>query len=1531
MAKVSYTSICWVVALILTALSFSAAALAAPYPFFDDLESGTGSWSSDPPWALVESSSHSPTHAWTDSPGTSYQNNADTALTLASSLDLSSAVFPRLTFWHRYQIEAEFDFGYVEVSIDNGGTWSELAAYTGIKDSEWTQEQIDLTPYAGQSQVLFRFRLVTDKSMVLDGWSIDDVAVSEAPQAVTLIAVGNPDYNGLELTWTENLDPDFAVYKIFRSTAPGVSTEDTLAATISDQGATSYTDTGLYPETDYYYKVYVFNTSGAYAGSKEESGQTLPADSYFCGFEDGLGQWQLQSPWYITDTNAHTGSYCLTDSPGSYANSANTSAVIKVNLASNVMPVLTFWQRFGFQANADFGYVEASFDQGSTWERICFVTGSTSNWKQEKVDLTRYAGQPDVRIRFRLVSNGSVQSDGWYIDDVSIAETEAPLLPYPFFDDLSQGSDNWVTGPWEVVNEGPESRPCLTDSPVGNYLQDTNTHMRLILAGNVDLSQAKNPMLTFRHKHSFAYWHTSYDEIDRGWIHLSTTSGQQGTWHSLSSFNRSADWTDKQIDLSDYAGESRVRIKFGIYDAYGRNWGEPYYSHQSSGWSICDVALHDAPLNVTLNTPTSITEHSMDLSWSKNTDTDFVQYEIYRSTSPGVSRSSTLVATITDQNTTSYQDSDLIYEDTTYYYKVYVLDSEDLYNQGSNEVSGRTLDSAVTGTFPFYDDMESGDKWASDLPWAMTNSDSHSGSLAWTDSPGRNYENNMDRSMRTVIDLSGSTRPVLSFWHHYNFESYGDFGYLEVSIDQGASWSRRYTITGSSGTAWVREEISLSDCSGHEIWLRFRIVTNGSNTADGWYIDDVAITENTATASYPFYDDMESDTDNWILSTWRKTDDHSHSPSFAMTESPDGGHIDYANVLLVQRGTMDLSSATQPHLSYWTAYQLGNGCSANVLVSTNGGQTWTNVWHIASTTSSWRKIELDLSSYKNSDQVVVAFYLRDAYAGNTGWGWSIDDVLIGEKCPASSMQINPESASLLLGATQAFNATDENGTWIPQSIDWAVRGEIGSIDDQGLFTAENIGVGALQASICAGQVKAVSGLVEVVGPAGGTTQVEQGRLSNSGGADPGNGCVFFNAYIASRPEEILTQASPGCGYAGGTWQVNAGNFPTAWSPGETLHIDFIDACLAEQGSLDVVLDVSPQSTNLKLSPMRFDLQTTSSTNVNAVTLLKDSGLKDAEELAQAIPNALEVAYWDAEHQAYIGHTLGSPLTNFEVHPGRPYFVTVTAPGTWTPVGAVPDPWPSFDLLTTGQTNVNMLTLPLSMLRVTNSEELGHMILDCTEVAKWDAAGQGYVAHTYDTPLANFEVIPGQPYFVTVGSPSTFKTLAADTDMQTKATGVTQNEYGQVFNSDMSVPEDGAITFTASIEGRDNEVLTQDSVGCGYGSGYWQVNVGNFPTAWETGEILKVHIHNPSLREVASLEIVLGCGGQQTDVVLYPEPCEGNLDGDEDVDGSDLAAFSADFGRTDCNGGCKGDFDEDGDVDGSDLAVFSSDFGRTDCP
>ena len=60
-------------------------------------------------------------------------------------------------------------------------------------------------------------------------------------------------------------------------------------------------------------------------------------------------------------------------------------------------------------------------------------------------------------------------------------------------------------------------------------------------------------------------------------------------------------------------------------------------------------------------------------------------------------------------------------------------------------------------------------------------------------------------------------------------------------------------------------------------------------------------------------------------------------------------------------------------------------------------------------------------------------------------------------------------------------------------------------------------------------------------------------------------------------------------------------------------------------------------------------------------------------------------------------------------------------------------------------------------------------------------------------------------------------------------------------------------------------------------------------------------------------------------------CDGDFNGNGNVDEADLTTFSLNFGHTDCAGGCDGDFGTDGDVDGADLARFTAHYGRTDCP
>jgi hypothetical protein len=162
----------------------------------------------------------------------------------------------------------------------------------------------------------------------------------------------------------------------------------------------------------------------------------------------------------------------------------------------------------------------------------------------------------------------------------------------------------------------------------------------------------------------------------------------------------------------------------------------------------------------------------------------------------------------------------------------------------------------VFSTTFFSEDFESGaPDWTLDSPWALTTDQVHGGANSLTDSPGGAYENSVDKKATVPVNLSGSNRPLLSFWHRYNLEEGKDYGYVEVSKDGGANWQCLLFVTGNSAAKWFKAEIDLSPYANKEIRLRFRIVTDGSGVFDGWYIDDVVVSENEAITAFPFSDD----------------------------------------------------------------------------------------------------------------------------------------------------------------------------------------------------------------------------------------------------------------------------------------------------------------------------------------------------------------------------------------------------------------------------------------------------------------------------------------------------------------------------------------------------------------------------------------------------------------------------------------------------------------------------------------------------
>ena len=674
---------------------------------------------------------------------------------------------------------------------------------------------------------------------------------------------------------------------------------DTLVRTISDQTITGDIDDGLANQTEYYYKVFVVNPHGAVTASNEMSATTfapggLVAYPLFDNMEGGRGNWDPQVPWTLTEEASYSGNFSWTDSEaGSYADSVSTSLTIGINLGTAIMPVLSFWHIYSVQENADWILVEVSSNGGSSWRQVFFATGGVSEWRESKVDLGDFAGLENVMIRFRMQSNANTASNGWLIDDIRIDETPGTDVVYPFFDDMEGGTGDWISGSWGHVAEGHSGIQSWNESPQGNYALDTWSE--LVLSNVIDLSAANNPKLIFWHKYVIYDFGSGHDgqhwinEHDRGRVYVSNFFGQGGTWTQLATFwGTQNDWTKVQIDLSDWVGLSSVRIKFVLDDNRDTHTSSGINNHQRDGWFIDDVRIQDAPRDVVVSPPANVTMHSTDLSWTQNTNATFNRYEIYRSKGT-VTTNSTLVQTIDDQSITSFTDVYTILEPDTFRYKIWVIDDLGVYSLGSNQVEA--IYSLPEVAYPFFDNME-GDttsNWEWSAPWGLS-SVAYSGITSWADSPVGPYADDANTALTTSISLAAAGSPALTFWHRTALEVGRDYGYVEVSNNGGATWVNVFRATGIED--WNQEKVDLSGYVGDVIHLRFRLDSDSSGRADGWYIDDVSIDEGPLNVEFPYSDDMESGSGAWFYdSPWGLTQEEAHSGVYSWTDSPNSVYV----------------------------------------------------------------------------------------------------------------------------------------------------------------------------------------------------------------------------------------------------------------------------------------------------------------------------------------------------------------------------------------------------------------------------------------------------------------------------------------------------------------------------------------------------------------------------------------------------------------------------------------------------------------
>jgi immune inhibitor A len=209
---------------------------------------------------------------------------------MTRTIDLTGKSTAALDLKARYAIEEDFDYAYVQASVDGGATWTTLdgtvngqpfardadnqPALTGTSDGQWQDMHVSLDSLAGKSAQL-RFRYKTDGGVAEAGFFADEITVTADGQPVFTDGAESGD-NG----WT--LD--------------GFRTAQATETVMFDNFYVASNRT--YESYDQYMKTGPYNVGDP---AKPDWVEHFP-------YEPGLGVWYWDTSYLDNNTSEHNGS-----------------------------------------------------------------------------------------------------------------------------------------------------------------------------------------------------------------------------------------------------------------------------------------------------------------------------------------------------------------------------------------------------------------------------------------------------------------------------------------------------------------------------------------------------------------------------------------------------------------------------------------------------------------------------------------------------------------------------------------------------------------------------------------------------------------------------------------------------------------------------------------------------------------------------------------------------------------------------------------------------------------------------------------------------------------------------------------------------------------------------------------------------------------------------------------------------------------------------------------------------------------------
>jgi len=265
----------------------------------------------------------------------------------------------------------------------------------------------------------------------------------------------------------------------------------------------------------------------------------------------------------------------------------------------------------------------------------------------------------------------------------------------------------------------------------------------------------------------------------------------------------------------------------------------------------------------------------------------------------------------------------------------------------------------------------------------------------------------------------------MRFWHWFQWGgSTGgapDRGVVQISVfDEGLStWSEWTDVSGlfsgTSGT-WTLNLVDLTPFSEELVKLAFlHQGSNSFNSGAGWFVDDVEVS-GTAVPSAVFQGlqdfelgqgDWFADNGVWEVGTPTSGPSQCHQGSQCAGTILAGNYPFASSRLISPAMQLGEGSVLNPlFLKFWHWFQWGSATGGNpdqgvVQISVfdeilSEWSEWTTVGRaFLSSSSVWTLNLVDLTNF--SGQIVrIGFRHEGSHSFNTGAGWFVDDISIGE-------------------------------------------------------------------------------------------------------------------------------------------------------------------------------------------------------------------------------------------------------------------------------------------------------------------------------------------------------------------------------------------------------------------------------------------------------------------------------------------------------------------------------------------------------